>query len=38
VGLDNLNTLPPAAFYEAFSPQQARYLTKKNGVSLHVRA
>jgi hypothetical protein len=27
--LDNLNTHSPAAFYEAFSPQQARYLTKK---------
>jgi len=26
---DNLNTHSPAAFYEAFSPQQARYLTKK---------
>lgn len=29
VVLDNLNTHSPAAFYEAFSPQQARYLTKK---------
>ena len=29
VGLDNLNTHSPAAFYEAFSPQQTRYLTKK---------
>jgi hypothetical protein len=29
VVLDNLNTPSPAAFYEAFSPQQARYLTKK---------
>jgi hypothetical protein len=27
--LDNFNTHSPAAFYEAFSPQQARYLTKK---------
>jgi len=27
--LDNLNTHSPAAFYEAFSPQQTRYLTKK---------
>jgi len=26
---DNLNTHSPAAFYEAFSPQQARHLTKK---------
>ena len=29
VVLDNLNTHSPAAFYEAISPQQARYLTKK---------
>jgi hypothetical protein len=29
VVLDNLNTHSPATFYEAFSPQQARYLTKK---------
>ena len=29
VVLDNLNTHSPAAIYEAFSPQQARYLTKK---------
>jgi hypothetical protein len=29
VVLDNLNTHSPAAYYEAFSPQQARYLTKK---------
>jgi len=29
VVLDNLNTHSPAGFYEAFSPQQARYLTKK---------
>ena len=29
VVLYNLNTHSPAAFYEAFSPQQARYLTKK---------
>jgi hypothetical protein len=29
VVLDNLNTHSPAAFYEAFSLQQARYLTKK---------
>jgi DDE superfamily endonuclease len=29
VVLDNLNTHSPAAFYEAFSPQQARYLTRK---------
>jgi hypothetical protein len=27
--LDNLNTHSPAAFYEAFSPEQARYITKK---------
>lgn len=27
--LDNLNTHSRAAFYEAFSPRQARYLTKK---------
>ena len=27
--LDNLNTHSPAAFYKAFSPRQARYLTKK---------
>ena len=26
---DNLNAHSPAAFYEAFSPQQARYLNKK---------
>lgn len=29
VVLDNLNTHSPTAFYEAFSPQQAWYLTKK---------
>ena len=29
VVLDNLNTHSPAAFYKAFSPHQARYLTKK---------
>jgi hypothetical protein len=29
VVLDDLNTHSPAAFYEAFPPQQARYLTKK---------
>jgi hypothetical protein len=29
VVLDNLNTHSPAAFSEAFSPQQARHLTKK---------
>jgi len=29
VVLDNLNTHSPVAFYEAFSPQQAGYLTKK---------
>ena len=29
VVLDNLNTHSPAAFYEAFLPQQAGYLTKK---------
>ena len=38
VVLDNLNTHSPAAFYEAFTPQQARYLTNKTGVSLHARA
>ena len=27
--LDNFNTHSPAAFYEAFSPEQARYITKK---------
>ena len=29
VVLDNLNTHSPAAFYEAFPPDQARHLTKK---------
>jgi transposase len=29
VVVDNLKTHSPAAFYEAFSPQQARYNTKK---------
>jgi hypothetical protein len=29
VVLDNLNAHSPAAFYQAFSPQQARYLIKK---------
>ena len=29
VVLDNLNTHSPAAFYEAFSPEQARYITKR---------
>jgi hypothetical protein len=29
VVLDNLNTHSPAAFYEAFPPEQARQLTKK---------
>ena len=29
VVLDNLNTHSPADLYESFSPQQARYLTKK---------
>jgi hypothetical protein len=27
--LDSLNAHSPAAYYKAFSPQQARYLTKK---------
>lgn len=29
VALDNLNTHSPAAFYEAFPPEQARQLTRK---------